>query len=799
MRARHPHRPLLRLATLLLCSIAAALLGTWLTLRASLPQLDGQIRAAGLDAPVTIERDALGTATIRGASRRDAAYALGFVHAQERYFEMDLMRRMAAGELAELVGAAALPLDKQHRPFRMRARAAQIFATLAPEDRAELGAYRDGANAGLVALASRPWEYWLLGSRPVPWSEADSLLVMDAMFFDLSDPSNARELGFAKIRAALPESVYRFLATSGGPWDAPLLGPPMNYPPLPPPGDIDLTKLDPTLLHVPAAHSERATTPGSNGFAVNGALTVTHAALVANDMHLHLRVPNIWFRARLEYPNPRRAGESADLIGVTLPGVPVLVAGSNRHVAWAFTNSYGDWMDWVRVNLDPADKTRYRDSTGWKALQQSEEVIKVHNAPDEKIVVRETEWGPILANDADGTPLALAWTPLQPGGINVDFAHMDTAETVDEAIEITNRAGMPPQNFIVGDRAGNIGWTIAGRIPKRIGGYDPLLPSDWSQPGIGWDGWLAPNDYPRLPNPPSQRIWTANARTMDFESGDYAKLGDGGFDLGARARQIRDDLKAKDRFTPDDMLAIQLDDRALLLEHWRDYLGAVLNRAGDTPSLAQMQKYTSDWNGRADPASVAYRLVRSYRQEVLDSVLNGFAAAVRAKYPDFAMPHLAQAEILVDAILVQRPAHLLPPGYANWDDLMQKCAERVAKRLGDEPGGLAARTWGEVNTTHIKHPLSGALPGLGWLLDMPRRQLSGDSNMPRVQAPDFGASERFAVEPGHEEYGYFHMPGGQSDNPLSPFYGAGDEDWAQGKATPFMPGAAKYTLTLDAR
>jgi penicillin amidase len=776
--------------------LVLAIAGAWLTLRASLPQLNGQTRGT-VTAATTIERDALGTVSIHAANRNDAAWALGFVHAQERYFEMDLMRRMAAGELAELVGTAALPLDKQHRAFRMRTRATQILATLPPEARTELGAYRDGVNAGLAALASRPWEYWLLGSRPAPWSEADSLLVMDAMFFDLSDSTNARELGFAKIKAALGDNVYKFLSASGGPWDAPLLGPAMNYPVLPSAADIDLSKLDPKLLHIPATPSERATTPGSNGFAVNGALTATHAAIVANDMHLRLGVPNIWFRTRLEYPNPRRKGDTTDLIGVTLPGLPVLVAGSNRHVAWGFTNSYGDWMDWVRVSLDPANKNRYRDSSGWKTVEQSVEVIKVHNASDEKITVRDTEWGPILGEDDDGTPLALAWTAIQPGGVNVEFAHIDTAESVDEAVEIANRAGMPPQNFIVGDRAGNIAWTIAGRIPKRIGGYDPLLPSDWSQPGTGWDGWLAPSDYPRLPNPPAQRIWTANARTLDWESPDYAKLGDGGYDLGARARQIRDDLKAKDQFTPDDMLAIQLDDRALFLEHWRTNLDEVLKRAGDDVTLASMKKYTADWNGHADPASIAYRLVRSYRQEVLDTVMEGFAAAVRAKYPDFKLPHLPQTEVLVDTILVHQPANLLPPGYASWNDLLQKCAERVALKLSAEPGGLAARTWGEVNTTRINHALSDALPGFGWLLDMPRRQLPGDSNMPRVQAANFGASERFAVEPGHEEYGYFHMPGGQSDNPLSPFYGAGDAAWAQGKATPFLPGATKYTLTLE--
>ncbi|MDR3385694.1 MAG: penicillin acylase family protein [Rudaea sp.] len=793
-------RPLLRRLLLILVVLALlAVSGIWLGLHASLPRLDGQLITPGLNAPVTISRDALGVASIRGASRRDVSYALGFVHAQERYFEMDLMRRASAGELSELVGAAALPMDRQRRPFRMRARAEKILATVTPAERSELAAYCAGVNAGLAALGSRPWEYWLLGAPPRGWSEADSVLVLDAMFFDLNDSTNARELAFAKIKSALGDNVYKFLSASGGPWDAPLLGPPMKYPPLPAATDIDLSKLDSKLLRMPPPAVEPHTTPGSNSFAVNGALTSTHAALVANDMHLTLRVPNIWFRARLQYPSPRNAGESVDLIGVTLPGTPALVAGSNRHVAWAFTNSYGDWMDWVRVSIDPADKSRYRNATGSQALLQSEEIIKVHHAPDERIHVRDTEWGPILAEDTDGTPLALAWTALQPDGINLGLMHLDVAENVDEAVDVANRSGMPPQNFVVGDSAGNIGWTIAGRIPRREGAYDPLLPSDWSQAGTGWNGWLAPQEYPRLPNPPAQRIWTANARTLDFESADFAKLGDGGYDLGARARQIRDDLKKKDHFAPDDMLATQLDDRAIFMTHWHDALLDVLKHAGDVPELAAMKRYTEDWNGRADPASVGYRLTRSFRLEVVDTIIDGFAAAVRAKYKDFAAPHLPQAEILVDAILLQRPAHLLPPGYDNWDDLLRKCAERVAKRLAGEPGGLAAKTWGASDTTRIRHPLSAALPGLGWLLDMPGEQLPGDSNMPRVQGASFGASERFAVEPGHEEYGYFHMPGGQSDNPLSPFYGAGHEDWAQGKATPFMPGMPKYTLVLEPR
>ncbi len=233
-----------------------------------------------------------------------------------------------------------------------------------------------------------------------------------------------------------------------------------------------------------------------------------------------------------------------------------------------------------------------------------------------------------------------------------------------------------------------------------------------------------------------------------------------------------------------------------MLLPWHELLNTVIIRAPDSP-IDAAKKYVADWNDHAAAESVGYRITRDFRREVIDTVMDGFGAAIRAKDKDFKMPRLSQAEVIVDAIIAKHPDNLLPPTYTDWNDLLVKCANRVVKKLDALPGGLAARTWGEANATRIRHPLSSSIPGMAWLLDMPRRELPGDSNMPRVQTPDFGASERFAVEPGHEEYGYFHMPGGQSDNPLSPFYGAGDDDWAKGKATPFLPGAAKYTFVLE--
>lgn len=771
--------------------------GIWLVLRGSLPQYGGTVDMADLTGAVTVERDALGSVTLRAQDRHDLVRALGYVHAQERFFEMDLMRRSAAGELAELFGPTALPTDRKARAHRMRARASTTLERLPVAQQQLLDAYRDGVNNGLDALMALPFPYLVTRTRPRAWRSEDSLLVVKAMYFTLNDASNRRELAFSTLRATLPGAAYRFLTASGGEWDAPLVGTALHWPEPPSADELDLRKLDPGLMRrrdERSAGEHRNDLPGSNSFAVAGTLA-SGAALVANDMHLDLRVPNIWFRTRLIYPNSRDPGRMNDIIGASLPGTPAIAVGSNRQVAWSFTNSYGDFIDWVRITRHPMDASRYHSAAGWKPITIHREILHVRDAPDEALDVYETEWGPILATDHDGTSLALAWTAHRPGAVNMELALLEQAETVDEAIVIAQNAGIPAQNFIVGDRKGKIAWTIAGRIPARAGGYDPVLPANWNTPDTGWNGWLMPAQYPLIIDPPGQRLWSANARIVDGPMLD--QLGDGGYELGARAKQIRDSLRQRENFSPASMLAIQLDDRALFLARWQQLLQLTLRRTKAAPWRAEMEQALGDWNGHAATASVAYRVVRAFRQEVMDNVLDGFAAAVRSSSPDFVLPKLNQAEYVVWTLVERRPQHLLPPGYTDWEDFLGSCAKRVAEHLRTQPGGIAARNWGERNTARIRHPLSHALPGFiaNWL-DMPKDALPGDNHMPRVQSPAFGASERFAVAPGDEEHGYFEMPGGQSGHPLSPYYGSGHADWVAGKPTPFLPGPPEQTLRL---
>ena len=786
----------LALLALLLITFAAV----WWLLAGSRPRLDGQLKVPGLHASVSISRDALGTVTIQGSNRADIGYAMGYVHAQERFFEMDLMRRMSAGELSALVGPAALNVDLNHRRHRLRSVVAAAYAQAAPAQKQALDRYRDGVNAGLAGLRERPWEYFLLGIKPQPWRSEDSALVIAAMYLDLnSDGRNERELHVAQMRAVLPGTLVDFLLAPDPDWEAPLTGRLSRSPVVPGAEVFDLRQQSParaaSSLAAALAPALDELRPGSNSFAVDSTLTGNGAAMLASDMHLGLRVPNIWFRTRLRYPDPTAPNGQRDVNGVSLPGTPAMVVGSNGQVAWGFTNSYGDWADWVRVQLDPADPGRYKVPEGWAKFESHEEHIQVKGQPDTILKVQDTRWGPLIDKDADGTPLALAWIAQLPRAYNINLIQLEHVPDVAAALDLAPQLGIPPQNLLVADSAGQIGWTIAGNsIPLRVG-IDPELPSDWSKPDSGWQGWATPAQYPRIEHPADGRLWTANNRTVDGAA--LTLLGSSGHDLGARARQIRDDLHARVSFAPADLLDIQLDDRAVFLTRWQELLQRTLANSKD-PALKQLLQLTRDWRGRAAVDSVDYRLVRAFRNQVSEMVLTPFAARIKQQHADFSWPGENSAEAAVWLLIQQQPAWLLDPKYADWHALLTDAARQVADELGKPPGGLAARTWGELNRSNIKHALSPALPAwLAHFIDMPDQPLPGDNNMPRVAAPGFGASERLDVSPGHEAQGILEMPGGQSDNPLSPFFGAGHEDWVNGRPTPLLPGKTEHTLTLE--
>ena len=779
------------LALLLLIILAAS----WL-LHGSVPILDGTISLPGLSAPVTIQRDHLGVVTVDAANEVDAMRALGYVHAQERFFEMDLMRRNAAGELAELFGPIAVDTDKQHRVHRMRARVTQQLSAIAGDKMAVLKAYVDGVNAGVADLKVRPWPYLLLRTKPKPWRLADTPLVGYAMYFDLQDSTNKRELALWRIKQSVPPALFALLARDGTSWDAPLMGQARGDAVLPDAATLDLRALAmPKHLRELAGLIPSSREVGSNNFAVSGALTKDGRAIVADDMHLGLRVPNIWFRARLRYADARALNGKVDVSGFTLPGLPLVVVGSNGHVAWGFTNSYADVADWAVFPPCPA-------GTRCSPTRHYRERIAVSRNKDVNFDVEENFWGPVISRDSRGNALALRWTAQLPGSLNLGLTRFSATKNVHTALAEGTAVAIPGQNLATADSAGDIGWRILGPLPKREAGCQSDEPGPVqdiaggpSPSDLSCRAWPVGSSSVAVMEPlPTGRLWTANNRTLDGAA--LKQVGDGGYALGARAKQIRDDLFAKQKFTERDLLAIQLDDRALFLQRWWQLLR---DEAARTKSLAlqALADAANTWQGHASPGSVSYRIVRAWRLAVNARLLDGLTAPAQAALgDDFLLPDLPQFEGVAWPLVTQRPDHLLPRRFANWDALFEDAAKEVRDELAKQ-GPLAQRTWGERNTSRICHPLSRALPKFAKrLLCMPSDPLTGDSNMPRVTAPDFGASERMVVSPGHEVDGFIHMPGGQSGHPLSPYWGAGHEDWVRGRATPFLPGNAEHTLTL---
>jgi penicillin amidase len=763
----------------------------WLALRGSLPELDGETSVDGLSAVATIERDSFGIPTITATNRVDLAFATGFAHGQDRFFQIDLIRRQAAGELSEIVGAAALETDKRFRFHRFRSRAQIALSGLSAAESAILKSYAQGVNAGLASLDAKPFEYFVLRADPQPWQPEDSILIVYAMFVMLNDSRAIRDVQRGLARRVLPAEAYTWLYPQGTPWDAPLMGEPRLPVPMPSSDTYSIRHVK--TKSQPANEVGKPNLNGSNNWAVGGALTSTGRAIVSNDMHLGLSTPNIYYQARLVVDS----GEQRDVTGVTLPGAPFIVAGSNGKVAWGYTNSYGDWSDAVLLKAGSSPDT-YQTADGELPYKVHRENIEVKNSDPIQLVVRETIWGPVLEDiDYPDGDIAVSWIAHHAEAVNLKIIDLELADTVYEALDIANTMGIPPQNFVSGDAGGNIAWTIAGKIPQKSS-FDGMVPSDWSEEP-GWIGWLDASRYPRVVNPKSGRIWTANARVTDAEALDL--VGDGGYDLGARARQIRDRLFARETFAPVDMLDIQYDDRAFFLEPWRELLLDVLDEetiAADA-RLAEYRRLVAEWVPRAAPESVGYRLVRAFRLEVQAQAFHALMAPVRDEFAgNLSLRISNQFEASLWTLVTEQPAHLLPAAYNSWQALMvESVRENIRYFEENFDGPLADRSWGERNTARITHPLSSAMPMLSRFLDMPADPLSGDVDMPKAQGPTFGASERFSVSPGDEANSVMHMPTGQSGHPLSDFYRDGHEDWVKGRASPFLPGEAAYRLVLQ--
>ncbi|MFM8571989.1 MAG: penicillin acylase family protein, partial [Pirellula sp.] len=572
-----------------------------------------------------------------------------------------------------------------------------------------------------------------LQATPEPWKPTDSFLVMITMLCDLQPMDGTPEQALTLLSEKVPPEVFSYLVRAGSRWDAALDDTKLPMPSIPGPDvwNIREPHSSPATL---SANEQQPSDPielawlnsthtldyefkvGSNNWAVSSKLGKpaegfggTNRAILASDMHLVLRVPTVWYRAVMHTPTTNHPNRT--LAGVTLPGAPIMVEGSNGSVAWGFTNSTGDFGDLIELKM--LSEKQYATPSGPRDLESFTEKISFGKEAEE-YTYEWSIWGPVV-EVRDNRKFVHKWIGNDPDAFDLNIQKMESARSVEELADMANRAGMPNQNVMMVDDQGNIGWTISGRLPKRKG-PPQWVAGDWSTEEA-WEGYYLPQEHPRVMNPESGRLWTANNRIM---GGDFLQsVGDGRFDPGARAKQIRDRLFEKDQFDEKDLLEIQLDDEARMMKIWQTWLQEIL--AAD-PKIAseQFAEFVKKPELRASTDSVTYRIVHEFRSQVFSRVF-GFDISRRSTANQPKRQGLAgrlginrgvpiSYEDVAEELIEQKPMHWLPEPYDSWDALLKEAASATEAELTKEDRPLAEATWGKKNRAAIKHPLSMAVP-----------------------------------------------------------------------------------------
>lgn len=782
-------RVLLIICVLVFVGGPLAGLGVYLVLRASLARQSGTVIDASLSGTVEVMRDARGVPVIRAASGSfdDVAFGLGFVHAQERFFQMDGLRRSAAGEIAALVGSAGLERDQQMKPYRWRSIAPKIIANLPERHRRRIEAYTRGVNAGLDDLGARPPEYVALLTTPEPWRPEDSVLCAMAMHESLTF-GHKFEWRREALRAVFDEQTVEFLMPSSSRWDTPFDGPagdPVG--PRPIPGPEVIARARQAARQAEDDRKERTEPPlprGSNNWAIAGSRTADGRAILANDMHLGLMVPPTWFHVQVEWDG-RRA------VGVSLPGMPGLVAGSNGDVAWGFTNVTADLEDWVIIEVDPKDASRYLvPEGGSEAFGTLTEVITVRFAEPRTLTYQTTRWGLVTRRDSQGRPMVLKWPALDPATVSVGILDAVNARTLEEAVAAARSWWGPPQNIAIASRDGRVGMVASGWIPKREG-FDGRYPASWASGSARWAGPIDESERPLVIDPKGGAVWSANSRAFSVEK---ARVLGSEWTLGDRAHRIAELLDRPGPLGERDLLAMQLDTRVELLDYYRDIVLSVVPEDESDAVLKRARDAVAAWNGNADADQAGFAVLDRFQRTLRRRIVVSVSELAKTKVGDFSAFTFAEDEPL-RRLLEEKPSHWLTPPYTSWDDLLRSSLTAAANLVWTKEQPNA--DWGTLNTVRARHPLAIGVPQLGRWLNYPATPLPGHSSAVRVQGVAFGASERLVVSPGHEVDGILHIPGGQSGHFMSEHYSDGFAAWCKGEATPLLAGAPVNRFTLE--
>lgn len=720
---------------LVLVGIAAAV--WWFAFR-PLPRLSGTI-AAHVSQPVSVSFDTLGVPHIHAATVEDALFVQGYVTAQDRLFQMDLLRRFDAGELSEIFGPMALDSDRESRRLRLRRIAEAAYTTLPASDRAAMAAYARGVNLYIAThLTNLPVEFTIARYQPRPWSVVDSLLICLHMFRSLT--TTWRD-----------EVIKRDMMKEGDPKLVEQLFPP---------------------------RSGAEVQPGSNAWALAGALTASGKPLLSNDMHLEYSIPGIWYMTQLQAPG-------LDVSGVTLPGTPGVIVGHNQRIAWGITNLQFDVQDLYTEKLD--ERTgRYAYKDGVEQARLEREIIRVKGQPSTELTTWVTRHGPLFVTEG-GDRMTLRWMAAEPGLLQFPILDIDRAENWKDFTTALSRFPGPGSNFVYADVDGNIGYHAAGKLPKRHG-FLGDLPVDGSSGNYEWDGIIPFDEMPQAFNPAGGMIVTANQNPFPP---DYPYPVNGNFAPHHRLMQIRNLLSARKGWRAEDLIAVQKDVYSSFDKFLADQLvGAYQRRKAHVASLDSVIEILRGWNGQMEKSLIAPFVTTLAFQHIRTAMVERAAPGKALAY-DYPM-----SRAVVERLLRERPA----AWFSNFDEMLLRAlvdAVEEGKRMqGDD---IQKWQYGRWLRIRIDHPVIHQVPMIGTYFDIGPVPMSGSPSSPKQTTARLAPSMRMDADLSNWDRSLLNITIGQSGQIFSGHY---RDEWehyyyAQSYPMQFDKVAAKSTLTFQ--
>jgi penicillin G amidase len=773
--------------------VAGAIAYAYYVGHSALPQLDGRLPVSGLTSMVTVTRDGHGVPTIEAAGLEDLFFAQGYVTAQDRLWQMDVMRRFGGGELSEILGEDLLKVDREQKVLGLRAAATKALQTASRRDRSFFEAYARGVNAYISSrVHNLPIEFRILGYAPTQWKPEDSLVIANEMVKDLNYHYFYDALAREKILAKLGPDLTADLYVNRSWHDRPPtvmredLNPPENA------GDSDdednedspdnsVTQKVPAWLE--NAATEGLPVNGSNDWVVSGTHTVTGKPLLSNDMHLGHQMPNLWYEAHLHAGN-------LDVAGVTLPGMPYVIVGHNQRIAWGFTNVGPTVTDVYIENFN--GQGAYQTPGGWAQPEHRTEVIHVKGKPDVNVDVRITRHGPIVTEIVSGEtrPLALRWTLYD--SLHIPFLEVDEAQNWQDFRRAFSQLDAPGQNVVFADVDGNIGYQTTGKVPIRAAG-DGSLPVSGADNAHEWTSYIPFEKLPSIYNPPSGIIGTANGRiTPD----NYPNSVSMEWEAPWRTERIYRVLQSGRQFSMADMLALQNDVHSEAQQFAAErFVYAVDHATKPSARAKQAADLMRSWDGRMLASSaaptIAENSILELRRLLLEPKLG--SAPADSKQADTVLNWKTYSwemrSVWLENILLHRPKRWLPEAFPNYDELLTAAVD-AAVNGPTVPKDLASWRWGAFNALEIQHPILGKIPVIRRWSGPGVQEQSGSGYTVKAVTRHHGPSERFTANLADLDQSTLNTVTGQGGNFLSPYYMDQWKAWYEG-TTFTLPFSAK--------